>query len=190
MIGLAASLIGIGRWLREAAGATFRWVMAHPAQAALIAALFALWWQHGTLNGVRKDLVAMERARDAEKAARLVTIANYREASKRAQAAAEAKKRAIEAEHKRIAAHADENYASLRAQYRALLMRHTAKTDSSAANGDGMPERASTAGVSHESASPAGFYISRSDGLKTADLGAYAVACFKWAEDVARAESE
>ena len=50
MIGLAASLIGIGRWLREAAGAAFRWIVAHPAQAALIAALVAcavLWWANG-----------------------------------------------------------------------------------------------------------------------------------------------
>ena len=185
MIGLAASLLGAGKWLREAAGAAFRWVMDHPAQAALIAALLALWWQHGTLNGVRKDLVAMERARNAERAAHAATVANYREASKRAQEAAEAEKQRIENDHRRIAQHADQNYEALRAQYRAVLLRDQARTDSSSPGETGLPGGSGAAGVPEVGSSASELLISQSDALKCADLGAYAMGAFRWAEDVA-----
>ena len=78
MLSIAASLLGVGKWLREAISDLFGWVAAHPWQAALCTSLALLWWQTSALNGVRKDLLAMTRARDAEKAAHITTKTNYR----------------------------------------------------------------------------------------------------------------
>lgn len=71
-------LLGGFGLIKDAAMALFGWVKDHPAQAALIVTLFALWWQHGALQGVRKDLVAMTKAKDAEIASHRATKANYR----------------------------------------------------------------------------------------------------------------
>lgn len=48
MLGIGLKLLGIGKWLSEAAGAAFRWLVRNPWAAAVIALSIALAWTwHG-----------------------------------------------------------------------------------------------------------------------------------------------
>lgn len=81
MIALALKLLGIGRWLREAAGRVFSAAMRHPWEAALIAALVAcgwLWW------GKSSALAERDEAR-----AELVTLTDEFKAAQAAAALAQ-----------------------------------------------------------------------------------------------------
>ncbi|MBB4642385.1 hypothetical protein [Rhizorhapis suberifaciens] len=179
---------GLG-WLREAISALLSVIRQYPWQCAVAALLALLLWQNGTLNGVRKDLLAMTKARDAEQVAHKQTVQNYHDASKRAQEAAVAEKQRVETEHRRMAQHADQNYDSLRAQYRALLLQRTASTNSSGARETGLPVNPGTPGVPESGTSVAWLYISQPDAMKCADLGAYSMAAFKWGEEVAKSST-
>lgn len=180
---IATFLFGGLKWLREALTAAFRWALAHPWQTALVIAIAAFWWQHGALNGVRKDLLAMTKARDAERAAHVQTVANYREASERAMKAAQEAKDRKEKEYARLAAQADQSYADLRSRYRSVLA--ASRTHPSGSNATGLPVSPGAARLPEAASGDAGLLISHSDGLKTADLAAYAEGCFRWVESVA-----
>ena len=60
--------------------ALFSIIRKYPLQTAIVCLLALLWLQHGKLNGVRKDLLAMSVARDAERASHKATKDGYRKA--------------------------------------------------------------------------------------------------------------
>ena len=104
MIGLALRLLGLTKWLKEAAGRVFTIARAYPWQAAVLALLVALAWQwHGKGVEHRKYL--------AERAARAVDRQAYEQASAANLAAQIAQNKAWEAKITTAAKEADHEYA-------------------------------------------------------------------------------
>lgn len=102
MVALGLKLIGIGNWLKEAVRAAFRWCLARPWQAALIAALaLSLWLYHGKQSETRRA-DAWHHAWQAQK--------NASEAAAAAQKALNAK---IQTTYKEAANVAQERYVAL-----------------------------------------------------------------------------
>ena len=66
------------RWLLGGLGRILDLIRRNPWPTVLLMLVAALWWQHGRLNSVRKNLQAMEIARDAEIAAHKATKVAYR----------------------------------------------------------------------------------------------------------------
>lgn len=165
MLSLAASLIGVGRWLREAAGAAFRWVLAHPLQAGLIASLVAcavLWWVNGRVADQR------DRA--------LATVDRMIEAQKKATAFAVRMKAAFEKQNRSLNDETDKSAADVRLVYRERVMR--LPTPSSAACRADLPEGGISEGVDGPSAEAV---ILRTDALICADNQARLESAHVWA---------
>lgn len=117
MIGIALKLLGIGKWLREAAGGVFSAAMRYPWQAALIALLCLSGW---LWLGKGKALAERDAAR--------AEIAAVIEAQKQATAAAIAARANTEKLTKELADATDQHAADLDAiSRRALADRMRAK---------------------------------------------------------------
>lgn len=66
LAGIGLKLLGIGRWIKEAAGAVFRAILTHPKEAALIALACACAWLWRGWNGEQTDHAATRLAHKAE----------------------------------------------------------------------------------------------------------------------------
>ena len=86
MIGIALKLMGLGRWLREAAGRVFSLIGRYPLQVAIIAslALAGALWHGGNVARGERDIARAETAslimaqKHAEAAQKAANIANVR----------------------------------------------------------------------------------------------------------------
>lgn len=105
MIGIALKLLGIGKWLKEAAGSVFSAAMRYPWQAALIVALVACGWQTWRLSVVKQSLTTAR--------AELVTLTDEFKAAQAAadlaQRQAAAANEALQDERNRITAYVARN---------------------------------------------------------------------------------
>lgn len=165
MLSLAASLIGVGKWLREAATALLGIILRHPWQAGLIAALVAcavLWW--------RADRIADQRDRA------LATVDRMIEAQKKATAFAVRMKAAFEKANRSINDETDKAAADVRTVYRDRVLRLPAPR-CSASNPD-LPEGGISEGVDGSSTEAV---ILRTDALICADNTARLEAAHAWA---------
>lgn len=101
MIGIALKLLGIGKFLREAAGSVFSAAMRYPWQAAFFASLCLSWW---VWSGKEKALAQ----RDASRAELSATVEQFKAAQAAADLAqrqAEAANETLQDERNRITAH-------------------------------------------------------------------------------------
>ena len=66
MLGFGLKLLGIGKWLADAARAIIRWMLLHPWQAAFVALLLACGWLwHGKGNAIaRADRIEAQATAD------------------------------------------------------------------------------------------------------------------------------
>ena len=86
MIGIALKLMGLGRWLREAAGRVFSLIGRYPLHAAIIVslALAGAFWHGGNVARGERDMARAETAslimaqKQAEAAQKAANIANVR----------------------------------------------------------------------------------------------------------------
>ena len=165
MIGLAASLIGIGRWLREAATALLGIIVRHPWQAGLIASLVAcagLWW--------RANRIAEQRDRA------LATVYRMIEAQKKATAFAVRMKEAFEKANRSLNDETDKSAADVAIVYRDRVLRLPAPRCSTG-NPD-LPEGGISEGVDGPGAEAV---ILRTDALICADNQARLESAHAWA---------
>lgn len=131
---------GLG-WLKDAISAAFKWCVAHPWQAGCIVLLCAsLWFWNGKREALA-DLKDMTALRDAEKAAHVQTVVNYRTAAKAAQDAQKAnlarvKKEQEQINDRRVEA-LEERVSDTDSRYRSLLA--ATKANPRRANETGMP---------------------------------------------------
>lgn len=183
MLSLAASLLGIGRWLREAAGAAFRWVLAHPLQAGLIASLVAcaaLWW--------RADRIADQRDRA------LATIEEMTKASAESLRRAKVQKAAVEQRYRDLAKQKDVEHEKELAQ--ALdatdhyITSHRVRACAGGPTGRPAPAADDNgAGVSEGLPPDPLVAVSDSDVRACGAAVVYAVKAHEWAEDVAKSST-
>lgn len=176
---IATFLFGGLKWLKDVAGALFSIVRTYPLQTALILALAACAWLW-----LGKERVEAKHA-DLEWAF-VQYQADVRHASEEAIARATREKREKERAYEIAAKEADSSYVELRNRYRSLL---AAKADTSSARRADLPLNPAAPGVPENSAGPAEFRITNADALKCADVSAYAMAAFEWAEKVAATSS-
>lgn len=97
---LLLKLLGIGRWLKEAATALFRAILAHPKEAAIIALCASSLWLFRGRQAARVEAARWETAFGDQKL-------TYERASKEAAALALAQVKAVEAKSAQLAKDAD-----------------------------------------------------------------------------------
>lgn len=172
----ATFLFGGLKWLRKAAQALWGLVTDYPWQAALIVALCLAGWLWRGKERAEANYADLERAFVAYQD-------DVKRASDAAIALATAEKERKEREYAEAAKQADSAYDELAARYRAGLMRKAAADPGGPRRTD-MPSGTGTPGISEVAAGDPGFHISTADAMKTADVSAYAMACFQWAQKV------
>ena len=126
MIGFGLKLLGMGKWLSEAAGALARWVGRHPWPAAVIALLLVLaltWHGKAVVTDQRDAAIAQTKVQLAKTK---VQVAHHRETKRRYKAAQRAAQDAetarlirVKAQQETINAHASQDYARRLADLRA-----------------------------------------------------------------------
>ena len=119
MLWFGLKLLGMGKWLADAARRIAQWILFHPWQAACIALLVAAaWLWHG-------KSAANDRA-DACAAGRAAERASYIAAGKEAERLARAAKAAQEAKYTQLAKDADHAYETDLANARTAADRYIA----------------------------------------------------------------
>lgn len=127
--------------------------------------------------------LSSEKAHSAAlEATSALQVANYRAAYERSVADAFAAKIAKEKQYEAARQSSAATYASLSDRYRSAVLRlASAAHPGSGAKAD-LPRDAPGAGFHEAGASDPGISISTGDALKTADLAAYAMGCFEFAQ--------
>ena len=174
---IATFLFGGMKWIKEAVGALSRIVGTYPLQTALIVSLVACWWFYSGREKAQAEYADLQRD--------FVEYQNtVKKSSEQAIAKAKAEKQRKEAEYERLADNANQAYDDLRSRYRAMLVRSN-QENSGRPSGADLPNSTSAPGLPQIASSDPGFLISSADAIKTADVSAYAMACYRWADSVA-----
>jgi len=157
--------IGIWGWLKKA----LRWLMAHPWQAACLAAVCAALWQYRAKEAALSDLAACETKSAQLSAA--IDAANKLAEQARAKSVTIARK-------------ADNADTINRADNRARTRTHFAANRLPDQSGISAPAEGSLAQGDQDAPAVPVMALSEADALIAADLQTYANTCHKWGQDL------
>lgn len=182
---------GAADWLLRGLSAAGKWLVSDWRNGPLVVCA-AMWAAHALLivPALRADLAASEKLVEDTQLAHLGTIANFIDASNRAQAEAEANAARVKAEQERITDAKLATYragrAALLARFDRLRARDAARADPGRAHAAGLPGAGSAAGRAHEASGedglPAARGLSLEDALIASEQALQLDALIAWVE--------